>query len=64
MVNLRCSDYGYDCAYVTDGKVKKVVFDFWEHMNDKHGIDYSKGSILESLKRKNNIKSIKSIVEI
>jgi len=53
MVNIRCGDYGYECNYVSQGNVEKIVFDFWEHMNNEHGIDYSKETIAESIKRKN-----------
>ena len=53
MVNLRCNDYGYECEYVSEGEIEKVVNDFQEHMNDEHGIDYSKEVILDFVKRKN-----------
>lgn len=53
MANIRCDDYGYECNYVSHGNVEKMVFDFWEHVNNKHGIDYSKETIVESIKRKN-----------
>ena len=53
MVSLRCNDYGFECEHVSDGDVKKVVYDFWQHMNKEHGIDYSQESIVNSVKRKN-----------
>ena len=53
MANIRCGDYGYGCNYVSQGNVEKMVFDFWEHMNNEHGIDYSKETIAEIIKRKN-----------
>jgi len=52
MTNLRCGDYGYDCDYIIEGAIEKVVFDYWEHMNDEHGINYPKGRICEIIKRK------------
>ena len=42
---IRCGKYGFDCNYVTMGEIEGVVFDYWKHMNDRHGIDYSKGTI-------------------
>jgi len=54
MVKLRCDDYGYECKFISKGEIDKVVNDYKEHMNDEHGIDYSKESILEFIKRKNS----------
>lgn len=45
MASIRCNEYGFDCNYVTMGEIEGVVFDYWKHMNDCHGIDYSKGTI-------------------
>ena len=52
MTNLRCGDYGYDCDYVIDDTIEKVIFDYWEHMNNEHGIDYPKGRIAGIIIRK------------
>ena len=52
MVGIRCDDYGFDCNYSIDDKIEKVVHSFQKHMNYEHGIDYSQGSICESIKRK------------
>jgi len=60
MANLRCGEYGFECNYVSKGNAEKIVFDFWEHMNTEHGIDYSKETIMESVKRKNSEASLKS----
>lgn len=27
------------------GEIEGVVLDYWKHMNDCHGIDYSRGTI-------------------
>ena len=51
MVGIKCSYYGFDCNFSTDGKIEKVVYNFQKHMNHEHGIDYSQGSICESTKR-------------
>ena len=52
MVGVKCNDYGFDCNYSTDGKIEKVVHNFQKHMDYEHGIDYSQGTICESIKRK------------
>ncbi|WP_316505499.1 DUF1059 domain-containing protein [Nitrosopumilus sp.] len=52
MVNLRCKDYGYKCEYMTNGEIDKIVDDYKEHMNDIHGIDYSRESVMLFVKRK------------
>ncbi len=64
MVNLRCDDYGFDCDYVIEDTIEKVIFGYWEHMNNEHGIDYSKGSIWESVKRKESATSQKLLENI
>ena len=64
MVNLRCDDYGFECDYVIEGTIEKVVFNYWEHMNNEHGIDYSKESIWGSVKRKKSETSLKPIENI
>ena len=53
MTNLRCQDYGYECEYVTDGNIDKVIDDYRKHMDQEHGIDYSRESVLQFVKRKN-----------
>jgi predicted small metal-binding protein len=55
MVNIRCKDYGFDCDFVSLGKIEGVVFEYWQHMNDTHGIDYSKGTIGEFITKKRSI---------
>ncbi len=52
MANIRCMDYGYDCDYMIEDSIEKVVVNYWEHMNNEHGIDYSKGRIAEIIKKK------------
>ena len=53
MANLRCADYGFDCNHVSEGNIEKIVFVFWKHMNNEHGIDYSKETLVGFLKHKN-----------
>ena len=53
MVNLRCHDYGYECKYETEGDIDRVIDDYRNHMNDIHGIDYSRESVKLFVERKN-----------
>lgn len=52
---MRCDDYGFDCDYSIEGVIEKVIDAYWEHMDNEHGIDYSKGTIYKSIKKKKNI---------
>ena len=52
MVDLRCNDYGFECSYITEGSVEKVVFEYWDHMKKEHGIEYATETIGNSIKRK------------
>ncbi len=52
MVSLRCNDYGYECNYVAEGEVDKVVEEYKQHMDEEHGIDYSKEAIMDFVNRK------------
>lgn len=52
MVEIRCNDYGFNCNFSIDDKIEKAVHNFQKHMTYEHGIDYSQGSICESIKRK------------
>jgi predicted small metal-binding protein len=64
VVSIRCDEYGFDCNYVTFGEIEGVVFDYWKHMNDSHGIDYSKGTVGKfATKKIRNTSSIKSIID-
>jgi len=54
MVNLRCNDYGYERESLSEGEIDEVVENYRDYMNNEHGIDYSKESILEFTKRKNH----------
>jgi len=55
MENLRCNDCGFDYNYVHNGSVEKIIFDFWEHMNNEHWVDYSKETIFKSVKQKTHL---------
>ena len=55
MVVVRCSECGFDCDYAITGNVEEVIFDYWNHMNKEHGIDYHPETIEAYLKRKIHI---------
>ena len=52
IVNIRCDDYGFECDYFMEGIIDQVVDAYWKHMNDEHGIEYSKGTIYKSIYKK------------
>jgi len=45
-------DYGYECDFVTEGEARQVIEEFGEHMEDEHGIDYSKEVLMQIILRK------------
>lgn len=53
MVTVRCDEYGFDCDYTATGDFEKVIFDYWDHMNKEHGIEYSLETLGTYLKKKN-----------
>ncbi|QLH02591.1 DUF1059 domain-containing protein [Nitrosopumilus cobalaminigenes] len=52
MVKLKCNDYGFECDFVVEGEVEKVLDDFGKHTDEEHGIDYSKESLMQFILRK------------
>ena len=52
MAKLTCRDYGYDCDFVTEGEVEQVIEKFGQHMEEEHGIDYSKEALMQIILRK------------
>lgn len=52
MTELRCRDYGFDCDYAASGEVEEVIEKFRFHMEEEHGIDYSKEAVMQFLLRK------------
>ena len=45
MVRAVCRDYGFDCDYVIEGSIEKVVQEFGKHTTEKHGIEYSEETL-------------------
>jgi len=52
VVIVKCDECGFDCDYVATGNVEDVIFDYWSHMNQEHGIEYSPGTLETYLKKK------------
>ncbi len=55
MAKLKCNDYGFECDFITEGEIEKVIEDFRNHTNEEHGIDYSKEAIMQFLLRKQGL---------
>jgi len=53
-ITLRCSDYGYDCDFISTGEVEFVIATFGKHADEEHGIDYSKEALMQIILRKSN----------
>ncbi len=52
MTALACIDYGFECDFVTQGDVEKIVEEFRVHMEEEHGIGYSAEAIMQFVMRK------------
>jgi len=52
LAKLRCSDYGYECNFVTEGEIEKGIEEFGQHMEQEHGIDYSTEVLMGFILRK------------
>lgn len=51
MARLRCSDYGYECDFVSEGEMEDVIKQFGKHTEEEHGIDYSKEALMQFILR-------------
>ncbi len=52
MIKLTCRDYGFECEFVSEGEVEKVLDEFGKHTLDEHGIEYSKEALMQFILRK------------
>jgi len=52
VVKLVCNEYGFECDYVVEGDEDTVVDSFTAHMNEAHGIEYSREAIVQFVQRK------------
>lgn len=46
-----------DCSFVSEGEVNEIIEEFAKHTEAKHGIDYSKESLMQIILRKTTKKS-------
>ena len=51
MARLRCSDYGFECDFGSEGEVEAVIEEFGKHTDEEHGIDYSKEALMQFILR-------------
>jgi predicted small metal-binding protein len=51
MAKLRCSDYGYECDFISEGEMEEVIQEFGKHTEEEHGIDYSKEALMQFILR-------------
>jgi len=51
MARLRCSDYGYECDFISQGEMEEVIQEFGKHTEEEHGIDYSKEALMQFILR-------------
>ena len=51
-IKLCCSDYGFDCDFITEGVIEQVIQEFGKHTEIVHGIDYSKEVLMQLILRK------------
>jgi predicted small metal-binding protein len=52
LTKLSCSNYGFECDFVTEGEVEQVIEEFRDHTESEHGIDYSKEALMQFILRK------------
>ena len=55
MAKLKCNDYGFECDFVSEGKMEAVIDEFRKHTDEVHGIDYSKEAVTQFLLRKQGL---------
>jgi predicted small metal-binding protein len=51
MAKLKCSDYGFECNFVSEGEMEHVIEEFGKHTDEEHGIDYSKEALMQFILR-------------
>jgi len=55
MTVFKCSDYGFECDFKSEGEVEQVIEEFRIHTEEEHGIEYSKEVIMQMLLRKQGL---------
>lgn len=51
-IKFSCRDYGFDCNFEVEGNSSEVIEKFGDHTSKKHGIEYSKESLMQFIIRK------------
>jgi len=51
MAKLKCSDYGFECDFVSEGEMEHVIDEFGKHTDEEHGIEYSKEALMQFILR-------------
>ena len=54
MVELSCSNYGFDCTFQVNGNTSEVIEEYQKHSIDEHGIEYSTEVLSRFLLRMKN----------
>ncbi len=49
-IKLVCSDYGFECGFVLEGKKSlSLIKKLRDHFEQEHGIDYSVDAVIQML---------------
>ena len=49
-IKLSCSDYGFECDFVLDGKKSLTLIEkLREHFEEAHGIEYSTDAVIQMI---------------
>ena len=52
-IKLACSDYGFVCDFVLDGKKSlSLIEKLREHFEEEHGIEYSTDAVIQMIVNK------------
>jgi hypothetical protein len=49
---LECKTYGFDCSFISAGKIEKIINEFRGHTFQEHYIDYPEGVLMRFITRK------------
>ncbi len=59
-LKIKVSDYGFDDDCVITGEPEEVIEKFRAHMEEEHGIDYTKEAVIQMIQnRGHSLDSIK-----
>ncbi len=56
MTQIKCLDYGFECKYEIDVESSNLLEKFGKHMEQMHGIEYQKESLMVLISNKINVK--------